>query len=63
MTRSGTVSPRKLKKGSSSQKGIIFYQDGLAIDPIDVEPLRSASMAHVPYSTSEEEVSTVDTTR
>ena len=52
MTTSGKADIKKLQKGSLSQKGIIFYQDGLTMDPIDMEPLRSASMALMPYGTS-----------
>ena len=43
-------------KGSSINKGKIFDQEGSAMDPIDVEPLRSAPPASlVPYGTSEDE--------
>ena len=55
MTRSSRTSTKKLKRGSSSRKGVIFYQDGLTMDPIDVEPLISTHMALVPYGLSEED--------
>ena len=63
MTISSSTGTRKLEKGSPSQQGRIFDQDGSAMDPIDVEPLRSTSMALMPYGTSEENVPTADTTR
>ena len=53
MTRSDGFSGRKLLKGSSSKKDKTFEQEGLAMDPIDVEPLRfSPPMALMPYGTS-----------
>ena len=48
-------------KGSSINKGKIFDQEGLAMDPIDVEPLKFAPLASlVPYGTSEDEFLTAD---
>ena len=48
-------------KGSSSNKGKIFDQEGLAMVPIDVEPLRSTPPASlVPYGMFEDEVLTTD---
>ena len=63
MTRFGRAITRKLDNGISSQKGRIFNQDGLAMDSIDVEPLRSVSMAFGSYVTSEEDVTAIDTTK
>ena len=57
MTRSGGSDRRRLVKGSSSSKGKTFDQEGLAIDPIDVEPLSSTPLASlVPYGTFEDEI-------
>ena len=56
MTRSGGSSRRKIVKGSSSKQGRIYDQEGLAMDPIDMEPLRfSGLIAIMHYGTSEDE--------
>ena len=55
ITRSGGSSRKRLVKGSSDNK------EGLVMDPIDVEPLRSAMVAFlVPYGTFEDEVLMAD---
>ena len=57
MMRSGGSGRMRLVKGSSSNKGKIFDQEGSVMDPIDVEPLCSTLPASlVPYDTSEDEV-------
>ena len=64
MTRSDGPDRRKLVKMSSSAKGRIFDQEGSAMGPIDVEPIRSKpSLSLVPYDTSEDEVPTSEASR
>ena len=63
MTRSNGSDIRKVRKCSSNGKGGTFTQEGSAMDPIDVEPLRSAPLrALVPYVTLEDEDAAVPTT-
>ena len=55
LTRPSGAGTRKLRKGSSSSKRRIFYQDRSTMDPIDVEPLRLAPpLALVSYGKSKE---------
>ena len=57
MTRYGVSFQRRLVKVSSNSKGKTFDEKGLAIDPMDVEPLNSTPPATlVPYGTSEDEI-------
>ena len=57
MTRSGGSDRRRLVKGSSNSEGKTFDQEGLAIYPIDVEPLSPTPPASlVPYGTFEDEI-------
>ena len=57
MTKSSRTDLRRLRKGVSSYKGRTFDQDGLAMDPIDVELLSSAPpLALVPYGTFNEDI-------
>ena len=61
MMRSGGSGRRRLEKGSSSNKGEIFYQEGSAMDLIDVGPLRATPLSSlVPYGMFEDEVLTTD---
>ena len=64
MTKSGGANTIKLRKGSSSCKGKTFDQEGLIMEPIDVEPLSSAPLAAlVPYATSKVKVPATDASR
>ena len=55
MTRSGGCKKRRNVKGSSSYKCQTFDQEGLTMDPIDVEPLSSAPLrALMPYRISKD---------
>ena len=63
MTRSSKVGTRKFKKGSFNGKGRIFYQDGIIMDSINVEPLCSTLLALMPYGTSKEDIPTTDASR
>ena len=57
MTRSSGYDRMRLVKGSSNKKGKIFDQEGLGMDPIDVQPLSYAPLALlVPYRTFKDEV-------
>ena len=57
MTRSNGFGSRRLVKGNSSSKGKTFDQEGLATDPLDMEPLSSMPPnALVPYRTFENEI-------
>ena len=61
MTRSSGSGRRRLVIVQSNNKGKIFDQEGSAMDPIDVEPLRSAPPTLlVPHGTSEDEVLVAD---
>ena len=59
--RSGEFGRRIQVKGSYSNKENIFEQEELAMDPIDVEPLRYAPPTSlVPYGMSKDEVRITD---
>ena len=60
MTRSSGFGRRRLVKGSSSNKGKAFDQEGLGMDPIEVEPLTASPTSLIPYGTSEDEIPTVE---
>ena len=61
MTRSNGFGSKRLVKGNSSSKGKTFVQEGLVIDPIDMEPLSSMPPgALVPYRTFENEIPTTE---
>ena len=62
MTRSRRVGTKKVRKKSSNVEAKNFYQDGSAMDPIDVEPFHYAPPpALVPYKTSEDEAPIANT--